>query len=115
MAASLDLLPTGGDSVVIGLTVNCAREECGKEFIKVTHNQKYCTNECCRIETNRKIMKQYHERAAIKRGKKRSCLNCPTSLSRYNESALCGSCEQLRKNRNQGEAQRLLASVSWLS
>lgn len=114
MHTSLDLLPAGGDSMVIGLPVNCAREECGKEFIKVTHNQKYCTNECCRIETNRKIMQQYHERAAIRRGKKRLCRNCETSLSRYNNNDVCGSCETAKRNENLGEAQRLIAAVSWL-
>lgn len=113
MSTSLDLLPAGGDSMAIGLTVNCARKECGMEFIKVTHNQKYCTNECCRIETNRKIMEQYHERAAIKRGKKRVCKSCETSLSRYNINDFCGACETAKKEENSGEAHRLLASVSW--
>ena len=114
MDTSLDLLPTGGDSMVIGLTVICAREECGAEFTKVTHNQKYCTNECCRIETNRKIMEQYHERNAIKRGKKRACKNCSTSLSRYNPSALCGACQTAKREENLGEAQSLLSAVTWL-
>lgn len=100
--------------MVIGLPVNCAREECGKEFTKVTHNQKYCTNECCRIETNRKIMEQYHERAAIKNGKPRACAGCGTSLSRYNSNNVCGACETAKRNENLGEAQRLIAAVSWL-
>ena len=114
MTVLLDLLPAGGDYMVIGLTANCAREECGKEFTKVTHNQKYCTNECCRIETNRKIMKKYHERAAIRRGKKRVCRNCATSLSRYNANEVCGACETNKRNENLGEAARLVAAVSWL-
>lgn len=114
MATSLNLLPAGGDSMVIGLTANCAREECGKEFTKVTHNQKYCTNECCRIETNRKIKEQYHERAAIKRGKKRACKSCATPLSRYNASPVCSACQTAKRNENLGEAQRLLSAVSWL-
>lgn len=99
---------------MIGQEFICALEECGKIGIKVTHNQKYCTNECCRVATNRKIMKQYHERAAIKRGKKRSCKGCGTSLSRYNESPVCGACQTAKRNENLGEAQRLLTAVSWL-
>lgn len=99
---------------MIGLVVNCARTECGKEFHKTTHNQKYCTNECCRIETNRKIMEKYHERAAIKRGKKRECKSCGTSLSRYNEGKICGSCEISKRNENVGEAAALVSSVNWL-
>lgn len=99
---------------MIGLVVNCARAECGKEFSKTTHNQKYCSNECCRIETNRKIMEKYHERAAIKRGKKRACRSCGTALSRYNDSDSCGACETRKRNENLGEARSLVASVSWL-
>lgn len=99
---------------MIGLVVNCARAECGKTFTKTTHNQKYCSNECCRIETNRKIMEKYHERAAIKRGKKRACVGCGISLSRYNEGKICGSCETDKRNKNVGEATRLVSAVNWL-
>ena len=99
---------------MIGLVVNCARTECGKGFTKTTHNQKYCSNECCRIETNRKIMEKYHERAAIKRGKKRVCSSCGTALSRYNEGKICGGCETKKRNENTGEANALVGSVAWL-
>lgn len=99
---------------MIGQLINCAREECKKEFRKTTHNQKYCTNECCRIETNRKIMEKYHERAAIKRGKKRSCKSCGTSLSRYNETKYCGACEVNKRAEHQGEAAKLMSNVAWL-
>jgi hypothetical protein len=99
---------------LIGMIVDCAREECGKEFSKTTHNQKYCTNECCRIETNRKIMAKYHERVAIRRGKKRTCSTCGTPLSRYNENDICGACVTNKRNANAGEAAAVLASVSWL-
>jgi len=99
---------------VIGLVVNCAREECGKGFTKTTHNQKYCSNECCRIETNRKIMEKYHERAAIRRGKKRVCRICETPLSRYNENKICGGCEVRKRNENLGEAAALVGAVQWL-
>lgn len=99
---------------MIGLEQKCARGECNLPFVKVTHNQKYCTNECCRIETNRKIMEKYHERAAIKRGKKRSCSDCGTSLSRYNEGKVCGACETRRRDEHVGEAALLVSSVNWL-
>lgn len=110
---SVQLLPAGGDNV-IGQVVNCARKECGKEFGKTTHNMKYCSNECCRIETNRKIMEKYHERAAIRRGKKRLCASCQTPLSRYNENSVCGSCEVTKRAEHSGEAARLVSSVTWL-
>jgi hypothetical protein len=96
------------------MIVDCAREECGKEFVKVTHNQKYCSNECCRIETNRKIMEKYHERMAIRKGKKRVCRTCSQPLSRYNDSDRCGGCITKSRNTNSGEAAALVASVSWL-
>lgn len=92
----------------------CARAECGNVGLKATHNQKYCSNECCRIETNRKIMKKYHERAAIKRGKTRLCVKCDTKLSRYNTSNICGACETTKRKSDVDEAARLVASVSWL-
>lgn len=99
---------------MIGLVVNCARQECGKVFSKTTHNQKYCSNECCRIETNRKIMEKYHERAAIRRGKKRVCVDCGSSLSRYNEGNICGGCQTRKRNENLGEAAALVGAVRWL-
>lgn len=98
----------------IGVEFICARPECGKVGIKTTHNQKYCTNECCRIETNRKIMEKYHERAAIKRGAKRPCNSCGLPLSRYNPNKYCGSCETKRREKNLGEAATLVSSVTWL-
>lgn len=99
---------------MIGLEFTCARSECGNKSVKVTHNQKYCSNECCRIETNRKIMEKYHERAAIRRGKKRSCKACGSSLSRYNEGKICGSCETKKRNEHAGEAARMLGAINWL-
>jgi len=40
----------------------CANKECAKDFEPKTHNQKYCTDECCRIATNRRIMEKYYEK-----------------------------------------------------
>ena len=99
---------------MVGQSIICARVECAKPFKKATHNQKYCSNECCRIETNKNIMKKYHERNAIKRGKKRVCKTCGTNLSRYNVDDNCSSCKAKTRKENIGEASRLLASVSWL-
>lgn len=99
---------------MIGNVVDCARAECGKSFTKTTHNQKYCTNECCRLETNRKIMEKYHERAAIKRGKKRACADCGATLSRYNEGKICGACQTTKREAHIGEAAQLVGSVVWL-
>lgn len=99
---------------MIGNEFTCARPECSVVSRKTTHNQKYCSNECCRIETNRKIMEKYHEKAAIRRGKKRACKTCSTTLSRYNESNICGACETRNRNENKDSAAMLVNSISWL-
>jgi hypothetical protein len=74
----------------------CANKEClnGKEFIPKTHNQKYCSDECCRIATNRRIMEKYYEKKAIRNGASRICKKCKTKLSRYNQNDVCSTCEK---------------------
>ena len=74
--------------------MNCANPECLKEFNPKTHNQKYCSDECCRIATNKRIMDKYYEKKAIKNGAPRPCKKCKAQLSRYNKSNLCSACEK---------------------
>lgn len=100
---------------MINESFTCAREGCNNEGVKTTHNQKYCSSECCRIATNAKIMEKYHERVAIKRGKKRQCKTCGTALSRYNDMKTCGACQSSGKKAHTGEAAALVSSVIWLS
>lgn len=100
---------------MIGQTIACAREECKKEFVKTTHNMKYCCSDCTRIATNAKIMQNYHENAAIRRGKKRLCSVCGiTSLSRYNPNKMCGGCETKVRENNTDAVAELVQAVSWL-
>ena len=71
----------------------CARVGCDNEFDAKTHNQKYCGAECCRVATNERIMQKYYAKRDQKAGKTRFCKKCKnTKLSRYNDSAYCGSC-----------------------
>jgi hypothetical protein len=72
----------------------CANKECQIEFDSKTHNQKYCSDECCRVATNKRIMEKYYEKKAIKNGAHRSCKVCKISLSRYNQNEICSSCEK---------------------
>ena len=74
----------------------CANKQClsEKEFIPKTHNQKYCSDECCRIATNKRIMEKYYEKKAIRNGAPRGCRKCKAQLSRYNESQFCSNCEK---------------------
>lgn len=83
--------------------MKCAYKECKKEFVPRTHNQKYCSDECCRTATNIKIRDKYYSNKERLAGKKRICKSrgCQTLLSRYNESEVCSKCEadKLAKDR----------------
>ena len=76
------------------MTVVCAYDECGKEFVKSTHNQKYCSDVCCRTATNLKIREKYYENKERLNGKKRYCSKrgCKNELSRYNTDNICQQC-----------------------
>lgn len=78
--------------------MKCANGTCNNEFEKKTHNNIYCSSECCKIATNRKIMERYHKRKALK-GTPQSCSSshCDSTLSKYNKSGLCSVCEAERK------------------
>lgn len=90
----------------------CANKECAKEFNAKTHNQKYCSDECCRVATNRRIMEKYYEKKAIRNGAFRKCKKCEASLSRYNESNLCSACN---KKVNQDNRSKLLGMLDEIS
>lgn len=70
---------------------HCQYSECNKPFYKKTHNQKYHSDECCRLATNAKIMERYYEQKSIREGKPRTCsrIGCKTKLSRYNYEDVC--------------------------
>lgn len=75
-------------------TFVCAREGCDVVADRKTHNQKYCTDECCRLATNKRIMEKYYERQAQRKGTARYCKRCDiTKLSRYNDSSICNGCK----------------------
>ena len=74
----------------------CSNKECAKEFEAKTHNKKYCTDECCRVATNRRIMEKYYEKKAIKNGSVRLCIKCKAKLSRYNTETICAACDKKR-------------------
>ena len=90
----------------------CGNKECSKDFEPKTHNQKYCTDECCRIATNRRIMEKYYEKKAIRNGALRECKKCHCQLSRYNQSSLCSTCE---KNINLENRSRLMGMLDDIS
>jgi hypothetical protein len=71
----------------------CGYRLCEQEFKPKTHNQKYCNDECCRLETNAVVMDRYYERKSRLGATKRNCAKhgCPTVLSRYNPGLYCGA------------------------
>ena len=94
--------------------MKCAYKECGKDFTPKTHNQKYCSDECCRTATNLKLKEQYYERKARLRGKKRVCktAGCTTIMSRYNEDKICGKCMAIKEKKKQLEILEMIRDVT---
>ena len=90
----------------------CANSECKKDFNPKTHNQKYCTDECCRIATNRRIMEKYYEKKAIRNGSKRPCTKCKAQLSRYNTSSKYSSCEISTKKKKKNKLFGMINDIS---
>ncbi len=90
----------------------CARPDCAKIFQKKTHNQKYDTDECCRIATNAQIMKRYYKNKARKQGEVRYC-DCGTKLSRYNEKDICRGCQRAKAQSGKDELLRQLGFLNY--
>lgn len=67
--------------------------ECQQEFEFKTHNQKYCSNQCCRVATNKRIMEKYYQKRKRLAGEERAC-ECGAPLSKYNASDICIVCER---------------------
>lgn len=74
--------------------MKCAFDECGKSFEPNRHNQKYCSSDCCKQATNKRVRSKYYETRQRLQGKKRVCArqSCNTILSRYTEDDVCGKC-----------------------
>jgi len=90
----------------------CLNSECSKDFNQKTHNQKYCSDECCRIATNKKIMEKYYEKKAIRNGAKRTCSKCSIVLSRYNSLNVCSKCE---KNKSLENKKKIIGMINDIS
>jgi hypothetical protein len=94
----------------------CAYEGCQgiKNFEPKTHNQKYCSDECCRIATNEKLKEAYYEKKARLAGAKRICKTrgCSVILSRYNETSICDKCVGAKREKERLELLEILKNVS---
>jgi hypothetical protein len=82
--------------------IKCAYKPCKNKFEPKTHNQKYCSDECCKIATNLNIKKKYQDRKDRLAGKKRICKNkdCYQELGRYQEGQICNLCLAKERERD---------------
>ena len=94
----------------------CAYEDCEsqKEFEPKTHNQKYCSDECCRIATNAKLKQAYYDKKARLAGKQRICRTktCSVILSRYNETNICDKCVSADREKERKALLEMIRNVS---
>jgi len=92
----------------------CIYEKCDNEFTPKTHNQKYCSDECCRIATNEKLKEAYYEKKARLAGKKRLCKTkgCEVILSRYNNTNICDKCVGAKKEAERKDLIEMVKRVS---
>jgi len=77
--------------------IPCKNEACGKVFTPKTYNAIFCSPDCRRIVTNRKLLENYYKKKESK-NKKRVCVTqkCNTILSSYNSEDICERCKRER-------------------
>jgi hypothetical protein len=92
----------------------CAYSNCENKFEPKTHNQKYCSDECCRIATNEKLKEAYYDKKARLAGKKRVCKTkgCDAILSRYNDTNTCEKCKNDKKSKEKKALIEMIKNVS---
>ena len=75
----------------------CNNDDCKKEFIAKVYNTIYCSPECRKIITNKKLLDNYYRKKENKT-RKRVCItkNCSTVLSSYNKEDICEQCKNER-------------------
>ena len=75
----------------------CSNEDCKAEFVAKVYNAIYCSTECRKLITNKKLLESYHSKKANK-NKKRICKTkeCSTVLSKYNKEDISEACKEER-------------------
>jgi hypothetical protein len=89
----------------------CAYDKCNNGFEPKTHNQKYCSDECCRTATNEKLKQAYYDKKARLQGKKRLCKGCNAPLSRYTEGNMCSKCLSKKEVKARQELVEMVKNV----
>lgn len=90
----------------------CFNKDCAKDFTPKTHNQKYCSDECCKVATNKRIMEKYYEKKAVKNGALRICKKCKSKLSRYNLEGECCICQKNKYESKQKKLKEIIDDIS---
>ena len=77
--------------------IPCKNEACKKIFVPKTYNAIFCSADCRRIVTNKKLLDNYYKKKE-KKNTKRVCetKKCTTVLSRYNKEDICERCKRER-------------------
>ncbi|MEY4331357.1 MAG: hypothetical protein RLZZ196_95 [Bacteroidota bacterium] len=88
----------------------CDYEECNNQFEPRTHNQKYCSDECCKIATNLKIKEKYYYKKARASGVKFTCKNrgCSQILSKFTTDLICENCKAKQRTKDRKEIMDIL-------
>ena len=74
---------------------------CDKEFEPKRHNAVYCSPECGKKATNKKILERYKTKKQKPIKKKRVCNSCAeTVLSIYNVADVCHLCVRKEEQKN---------------
>lgn len=72
----------------------CLNSHCAKKFTPKTYNGVYCSPECRRDATNKKLLEKYHTNKENKKNKKVCATpGCTTILSSYNKEKICEQCK----------------------
>jgi hypothetical protein len=91
----------------------CAYEECSNKFEPKTHNQKYCSEECCKIATNLKVKEKYFYKKARVAGVKFICdsKGCNQILSRFTLDKICENCKAKQRSKDRKEILDMLNGI----
>ena len=78
-------------------SIACKNEECSNVFTPKTYNAIFCSADCRRVVTNKKLLDNYYKNKE-KKNKRRICgsPDCDTILSSYNKEDICEACKRER-------------------
>ncbi len=90
-------LVNAGQGMFDGEVRICSNDECKKEFTAKVYNTIYCSTECRKVVTNKKLLDNYYRKKENKK-RKRVCKTkeCTTILSSYNAEDICEQCKTER-------------------